>query len=138
MTLLRYKQTQRLLKTYLIQVGYVALSIIYPQDVEKWNSSQSKVIYPSSYPQYLEFLINVLKKHIVHPYSSNSTLKSLSKYRIPHQGIAKDCLLLFHPTSIRPMGLRQGETGYHTCIVSIVKSKQGSKEKNVIILDQDV
>ena len=62
MTLLRYKQTQRLLKTYLIQVGYVALSNIYLQDVEKWNSSQSKVIFPFSYPQYLEFLINVLKE----------------------------------------------------------------------------
>ena len=62
MTLLRYKETQRLLKTYLIQVGYIALSNIYPQDVEEWNSSQSKVIFPFSYPQYLEFLINVLKK----------------------------------------------------------------------------
>ena len=46
------------------------------------------------------------RKHIVHPYSSNSTLKSLTKYRIPHQGIASDDLLLFHPTYIRLMGLR--------------------------------
>ena len=34
-------------KSFLIQVGYVALSNIYLLEVEEWNSSQSKVIFPN-------------------------------------------------------------------------------------------
>ena len=75
--LLDIQQTQVLFKTYLIRVGYVALSSIYPSDVEKWNSSQSKVIFPFSLLVLRVFDKVFNRKYIVQSYSSNSTLRSL-------------------------------------------------------------
>jgi hypothetical protein len=64
---------------HLIQMGYVVLSSIYPSNVEKWNSSEGKVIFPFFICLVLRVFDNGSKrKHIVHSYSSNSTLKSVS------------------------------------------------------------
>jgi hypothetical protein len=79
-------------------VGYVALANMFPWVVEKWNSSQNKVIFPISYLSNLEFLEVFSNKSIVH-----FILKWLSRITQwcmnPYHGIAKFFLLLFSPTS---------------------------------------
>jgi hypothetical protein len=53
-----------------------------------------------------------------------------------HQGI--DDLAIFYLLLKAYMNLRKEWKWKHTCITYIVKSTQGSKEKSVILLDQDV
>ena len=57
----------------------------------------------------------------------------------PYQGIVMFCLLLFSPTSKKVyVELWVGINKIATCIAYVVKSNRGSKERNAILLDQDV
>jgi hypothetical protein len=61
-----------------MQMGYVAVSSIYPWEVEKWNSSkqvifQIHILVLGVFDKDLKIL-----KHIGQLYSSNDTLKSLN------------------------------------------------------------